>query len=255
MMINNRLKRALKEGKVVIGTFIASAAPEFVEIIGISGFDFVVIDTEHGPLSLETTGNLIRAAELRGLTPIIRIRENSETMILRALDIGAHGVQIPQIRTKGDADNAVQWAKYHPVGKRGVAMPRAIDFGVNDLLESYRISNEETMLVVNCESEEGYNNLDEILSVPEIDVLFLGPFDMSQSFGLPLQFGHPKMIEVVDEFCRKTKNAGKIAGIHTATAEQAKLRAKQGFQYISIQMFETLVAKACKDVVDEFNRQ
>ena len=77
---------------------------------------------------------------------------------------------------------------------------------------------------------------------------------MSQSLGIPLQFNHPKMIEVVDEFCNKTKKAGKIPCIHTGTAEQAKLRAKQGFQYISIQMFETLVAKACKELVDEFNR-
>jgi 4-hydroxy-2-oxoheptanedioate aldolase len=253
-MFLNKLKRKLQSGDVALGTLMATATPEFVEILGISGFDFVVIDTEHGSMPVEKTTNLIRAAELKGITPITRIRENDETIILRTLDVGTHGIQIPQINTKIDAHKAVEWSKYFPVGKRGVAIPRVIDFGMTDLNDAFRQCNQESMIIAHCESKEGYENLDDILKIPEIDVIFLGPYDMTQSLGIPGQFDHPIILEIEEAVVRKSKEAGKAAGIFVADAAQAKIRAKQGYQYITIQMFETLVAKACKATIDEFHQ-
>lgn len=250
-MFQNKLKRKLYDGDAAIGTFLAYSSPEIVEIIGMSGMDFVVIDCEHGPFSVESTTNLIRAAELRGLTPITRVTYNSETNILRSLDVGAHGVQVPQVNCKEDALHVISSAKYHPIGKRGVAIPRAIEFGTVDILKAYEEANEQTLVVVHCETEECYRNLDEILSVPEIDVVFLGPFDMSQSLNIPQQFEHPKMIEVTNTILEKTKKAGKIPGIYAGTAAQAKMRIVQGFQYVTIGMVETIIANSLKAIVNE----
>ncbi len=250
-MINNKLKSKLYSGEVAIGTFMAYASSEMIEILGISGLDFVVLDCEHGPYSVESTTNLIRAAELREITPITRVTCNDETKILRALDVGAHGVQVPQVNCKRDAQNVISSAKYHPVGKRGVAIPRATEFGTIDVLKAYEIANEQSLVVVHCETEECYNNLDEILSVEEIDVVFLGPFDMSQSLNIPQQFNHPKMIEITNTMLEKTKKAGKIPGIYAGTPSQVKLRIEQGFQYIALGTFENIIANTFKLMVDE----
>lgn len=250
-MFENTLKSKLYRGETAIGTFMAYSTPELVEILGICGLDFVILDCEHGPYSVESTANLVRAAELREITPITRVTCNEITKILRALDVGAHGVQVPQVNSKEDAKRVIQAAKYGPVGDRGVAIPRAIEFGMVDLLPAYKKANEETLVVVHCETEECYNHLDEILSVPEIDVVFLGPFDMSQSLGIPQQFEHPKMLEVIDTVLQKTKAAGKIPGIYAGNATQAKRRAEQGFQYIAVGMAETILAEAFRKIIKE----
>ena len=102
-MFHNKLKQTLKNGGTAIGMFITCDSPDIVEVVGLTGFDFIIIDTEHGPLSVETTQNLIRSAELRGMTPITRVTEQSETTILRSLDAGAHGIQVPQVNKIGRA--------------------------------------------------------------------------------------------------------------------------------------------------------
>jgi len=111
------LKEALQDGKVVFGPFLKFTDPAVVEIMGFAGFDFVIIDTEHGPISMENAQNMIRAAESVNITPIIRVGSNDEVLILRALDIGAQGIEIPQINSKPDAVRAVKSVKYSPQGE------------------------------------------------------------------------------------------------------------------------------------------
>jgi 4-hydroxy-2-oxoheptanedioate aldolase len=134
-MFKNRLKRMLKDGKTAIGTFVMCNSPDVVEVIALSGADFIVIDTEHGPLTVESTQHLIRAAELRGITPITRVTDSSETTILRSLDVGAHGIQVPQVNDRETAEKIVKYAKYFPSGSRGVAFPRAADYGITNTSE------------------------------------------------------------------------------------------------------------------------
>jgi len=116
----NHLKKNLQGGKVVFGPFLKFTDPAVVEIMRFAGFDFVIIDEEHGPISNESSQNLIRAAESVGITPIIRVGNNEEILILRALDIGAQGIEIPQINSKVDAERAIKSVKYSPQGERGV---------------------------------------------------------------------------------------------------------------------------------------
>lgn len=253
-MFKNKLKETLKNGKSAIGIFIMCNCAELVEIAGISGFDFVVLDTEHGPFSIESTINLIRAAELKGITPITRVTESSDSTILRSLDVGAHGIQVPQINNAEAAEKVVKASKYFPIGTRGAAMARSGEYGEVNAMDYFTTENEETLVVVHCENKEGLENLESIVKVPEIDVIFLGPFDMSQSLGVPGQIYHPLVEEAAEKVVTKAKAAGKAAGIFVTDGEQAQRRIEQGFQYITINVDATLFAKACKSEINKIKR-
>ncbi|MDO5022088.1 MAG: aldolase/citrate lyase family protein [Eubacteriales bacterium] len=244
-MIHNTLKRKLKEGKATIGTFLVTGAPDLVEICGLAGYDFVVIDGEHGPTGPENATNMIRAAEVRGTTPIIRIPNRFESSVLHFLDIGAHGIQVPQINNAEAAKEIVARAKYEPVGMRGVAFPRAADYGLCDISKYFSHENEETLIITHCENKIGLENLEEICQVPEIDVIFLGPYDMSQSMGVTGQVTHPLVEDAAKRVIEITRKYNKAAGIFAGTGEIAKQRADQGFQYITIGMDVTLFGAKC----------
>src|SRR5690349_3439709 len=147
-MRTNQLKRKLAAGEVVVGSFVHVASARLTEIISLIGFDFVVIDTEHGPIDIGVAEDMVRAAELQGVTPIIRITHNSPHLMLRSLDIGAQGVHVPDINTVEDARLAVASSKYGPVGHRGLAGTRAADYGLKQALGDYApAANRETMVV------------------------------------------------------------------------------------------------------------
>lgn len=251
-MFENKLKNIFQSGDAAIGSFITCNSPDLIEIMALSGFDFVVIDTEHGPVSVESTQHLIRAAEVQGITPITRVTESSESTILRSLDVGAHGIQVPQVNNKNTALNIVKSTKYFPVGNRGLALARSGNYGIVNPLDYFKKANEETMIIVHCENKVCLDNLEEIVKIPEIDVVFLGPFDMSQSLGIPGQINHPLIEEACNKVVDICKNAGKVAGIFVLDGSQAKLRAKQGFQYITIGLDTTLFSKVCKNEIQSF---
>jgi len=247
-MFKNKLKEKLKNGEPAIGTFIMTNCPDLVEIVGICGYDFVVLDTEHGPLSIESTINLIRAAELKGVTPITRVTEASATTILRSLDVGAHGIQVPQVNDSITAEMVVKASKYHPDGIRGAALARSGEYGmVSSTLDYFKTENEETLVVVHCENQEGLAELENIAAIPGVDVIFLGPFDMSQSMGVPGEIYHPRVEAAAEKVLKATKAAGKAAGIFVTDGDQAKRRIEQGFQYITINVDTTIFAKAYKN--------
>lgn len=253
-MIHNKLKARLKEGKSALGTFISLNSPELVEICGLCGFDFVIIDGEHGPTGPENAINMIRAAECRGITPITRIPNRLESTILHFLDIGAHGIQLPQINHPDAAWEVVQRSKYKPLGHRGVAFPRAADFGITDLAGYFDHENKETLIVTHCENKECLDNLEAICQVPEVDVIFMGPYDMSQSMGVTGQVTHPLVEAATQKVLEVTKAYGKIAGIYVGSPEMAKLREEQGFQYIALGMDTVLFAAKCKEMVEGFKK-
>lgn len=134
------------------------------------------------------------------------------------------------------------WYNY-PIGTSGLALARSGDYGIVSPMEYFKKENEETLVVVHCENKEGLSNLEEIVKIPEIDVIFLGPFDMSQSLGVPGQVYHPLVEEAAEKVLRITKAAGKAAGIFVTDGEQAKKRIEQGFQYVTINMDITLFVR------------
>ncbi|MBI2856595.1 MAG: hypothetical protein HYX93_07100, partial [Chloroflexi bacterium] len=151
----NPVKQKLKEGQPVVGVFCSLPAPATVEMVGLMGYDFVIIDAEHGPMSVETCENMVRAADAVGVVPIVRVALNLPQNILRYLDAGALGVQIPMVNTREEAESVVSSTKYPPQGRRGLAGTRASGYGVGMGVEEYvRMANRETLVVVQVETRE-----------------------------------------------------------------------------------------------------
>ncbi len=235
MIRENKVKKMLKEGKSVIGTFVKITDPCTVELIANAGFDVIVIDNEHTAMNKETVVNLIRTADAAGIVPIVRVRENSRQQILQALDAGSYGVMIPETSTKEDVQLVVERTKYAPLGNRGYsASQRSANYSSMNPKEYAKLSNDNTMVTVYCETLEAINNLDAMLSVEGVDIMFVGPFDLTQALGVIGEPNHPKVLEAIDMIVKKTRAAGKAAGIIASDPDKAKQLIAQGFQYIII---------------------
>lgn len=251
-MKRNHLKKALRNGRVVFGPFLKFTDPAVVEIMGFAGFDFVIIDEEHGPISIENSQNLIRAAESVKITPIIRVGNNDEVLILRALDIGAQGIEIPQINSKSDALRAVKSVKYSPQGERGVCRyVRAANYSSMDKFKYFESANKETMIIAHIEGIQGIDNLDEILSVSGIDVIFIGPYDLSQSLGIPGEVNHPLVIEKMKEVVSKCKRNKVAVGTFADDVETAKSWVSLGVQYMSFSVDVGILYNASKNIISK----
>lgn len=240
-MRKNMAKEKLKSGETIIGTFCELDAPALVEVVGHLGFDFVVIDAEHGPMDVTACGSLVMAADNVGLTPIVRVAMNVQQNILRYLDVGALGVQMPMINTKEDAEAVVRSVKYPPVGRRGLAPVRAADYGLTTSLSDYvRMANEETMIITHVETLDAVENLPDMLAVSEIDVVFIGPTDLSSSMGYPGEFKHPEVQSMIEKLGRQIQDRGKAAGVYAGNAEDARRYKQWGFRYITTGVMKLL---------------
>jgi len=231
-MKENRLKRQLAAGHLAVGTFCIIPNATVVEALGVAGLDFVILDTEHGPLSIETCEDLVRAADVSGTTPIIRVSRNQEDLILRALDIGAGGVQVPQCGSAEDAERIVRAAKYHPRGERGVSIFTRAGGYVGSPHHT-ETCNREQLVVVHIEGVNGVDNLDDVLAVDGIDVIFLGPYDLSQSLGITGQVDHPRVRETLASCAAKCRAAGRWVGSYAKDVAMAKWLISIGVQYIA----------------------
>jgi len=230
----NSLKRKLAAGQTVVGSFVYVPSAKLTEIVGLIGYDFVVIDMEHGPVDTVVAEDMVRAAEISGTTPIIRVTHNSPHLILRALDIGAQAVHVPEINTAADARSAAGSIKYGPVGHRGLAGVRAADYGLKQTLAEYApVANEETMCIAHIESKQSVDNLDQLLAVDGIDIYYLGPEDLSNSLGIPGQSKDPRVVKLVEDSIRKIVAAGKTAGCIAADAAAARRYVELGGRYIA----------------------
>jgi len=222
----NVAKQRLREGKAIIGTLLGFNSPTFVEFCALAGFDFVLFDCEHGPMSVESVESLVRAAEAAGITPMARVPHNEPSTILRFLDTGVMGLLVPHIETADDARAAVQSVKYPPVGQRGLAGVRAGDYGAKmPTLEYVKMANEETMVLALVESQRGVENAAEIAAVPGVDVVHIGPSDLSMSMGFYGQPDHPTVQAAIDRIIAAATAAGKPAGSGAIRGSAALRRA------------------------------
>ena len=231
-MQENAVKRKLRAGEAVVGCFVPYPSAELAEICGLIGFDFVLIDAEHGPMSPESAYRMVLGAEAGGATPIVRVPQNARQVILRYLDIGALGVMVPQVNSAEEAQGAVTASRYYPHGLRGIAGVRAAGFGLRQSLADYTAhANEELLVIVQIESLAAVGHLAEILEVPGIDVLFVGPNDLAQSMGYPGQPLHPEVQSVVDQVVKEVDGRLPL-GTTAATAELARWQRERGFRMV-----------------------
>ncbi|GBD10572.1 5-keto-4-deoxy-D-glucarate aldolase [bacterium HR23] len=213
-MRSNATKAKLQRDEAVFGWIIQTPSPHIVELAGLAGLDFVMLDCEHGPISEESLEDLCRSAEVVGVTPLVRVPVNRPEVILRALDRGAAGIIVPHVRTAHDAQEAVRSARFAPQGERGFAgyIGARWTIGVQDP-DPFAFANREVLVIGMVEDQEGWRNLGDILAVQGLDAVHVGPGDLSQSLGYIGQPSHPKVQEAVQDIITRTRRAGKVAGL------------------------------------------
>lgn len=248
-MSGTTLTERLDSGETVVGSFLNIDSPVVTEIAILAGLDFAIVDQEHGPVTAETTLPMCATAQNAGGAPIVRVRGNQAPEIQRALDAGAAGVQIPQIETREDATAAVRAARFEPEGRRGLnPYVRAGEYG---RAENYTVEqNESTLVVVHVEGDRGLDNLDDILAVEGIDVIFLGPYDLSQALGVPGEVTADPVVETMSEVCERAQDAGKIVGAYADSPAIARQWIDAGVQYVAVSVDCTLLERAFADLVD-----
>lgn len=248
-----REKLNSKDG--VLGLFMKTEDPAFVEIAGYNHFDYVILDMEHGPGNYRQMQNLVRAAQISGTLPIIRVTKADETLISRALDIGAAGVQIPQIDSAGQARLSVMAAKYSPEGNRGVCrFVRAAHYSATDKY-SYLSDANNSLVILQLEGVEILEDLESILDVPGIDIIFIGPYDLSASLGLPGQVEHPKVLEVMKQIICRAKEKGIAIGTFTDSIEAARFWRTLGVKYLAFSTDVGVFTETCKKAVESFHQE
>ena len=238
----NQVKTKLSRGEVVVGSFVYVPSAKLTELAGLCGFDFLVIDQEHGPISTETAEEMIRACEVVGCTPFARVPYLHPHGILHALDIGAMGVHIPNVNTVEDACRAAALCRYAPCGTRGLANVRAATYGLHEKLSDYcRMANEEVMVIAHIEDIEAIHNLEQLLAVDGIDVYYIGPVDLSNSLGKPGTVD-AELKETVDDAIAAIVSAGKVAGIISTDPEAARRYINMGVRYLATHALHFMTA-------------
>lgn len=247
-ILANILKERLKNGEFVIGTFLNIANPAIPEIIGLNGFDFLVLDFEHTSLDFSIAENLIRAAQLVSCSTIIRTADKNPSNISRALDIGADAIQIPQVGSLEEAEMVIKNSKFFPSGERGAShYVRAARYSNIDKIKYYTSENDNTLIIIQIEGANAIKELDEILKIKEIDVIFIGPVDLSMSLGVPGEINHPLVEEKVKEIIEKARNSGKSVGTYVEDLATFEKRARQGVKMLTYWLDVGLFYNACKE--------
>ena len=233
-MLENLTKAKLAAGQPAFGCFVRTAEPQLSEYIGMLGWDFLVFDAEHGPLQPAQIEDLCRAVEPRGTTPIVRVTTNDAPTILRFLDTGAHGVHVPWVNSATEAERAVRSVKYTPRGIRGLAGSRASEWGLREPIGDYvQRANRETLVVIQVETQDAVDAIDEYLAIDGIDVLFLGPTDLSQSLGHPGDLRHPDVLRALERVADAVIGTDKTLGIYAGTVDMTKEWLDRGARYFT----------------------
>lgn len=251
--MKNNLKERLGRGEACLGMFVAVDTTETVEIAGITGYDFVVLDMEHGHVEMKGLLPMLIAAERRNIPAVVRIPEINGSLIVNVLDLGAGGIQAPQVGNAADAQTVVKYSKYYPDGIRGMGSPRAGDYGDIDLKTYIREANEETLVVLQCESSEGLDQIEAVAQIPHVDVIFLGPYDMSQSLGMPGEIDSDRIGAIRQKVLQVCSKYGKIPGIFAADGRDAGRLKDMGFQYIVMGMDVDHIYSKFKEEIGRFH--
>lgn len=226
----NTTKRLLKEGKPAIGTWLNFPCVNVAEVMANAGWDWVTIDAEHGPMTIEMMSNMFTAIGTTNAMPLCRIPDNDPVWIKQILDAGAMGVVVPMVCSAEDAERAVKSAKYAPAGIRSAGGGRWRYWAGADYPKH---ANDEILVVVMIEHIDAVNRVEEILSVPGVDACFIGPNDLAWSMGIGLNQSDPSHAEAIARVLEGAKKVGVPAGIHCRSAEEVPMRVEQGFQFLA----------------------
>ncbi len=249
----NTFKRALKAGKPQIGLWCSLSSHYAIELVAGSGFDWLLIDTEHSPNDLESVLTQLQAAAPYPTHPVVRVPWNDMVTIKRFLDIGAQSILIPYVQNEQEAKNAVAYTRYPPAGVRGVAGgTRATRFGrVKDYA---RRAAEEICLLVQVENQAGLDNLEKIAAVEGVDGVFIGPADLHASLGYAGETANPKVMPIIDDAIRRIRKAGKAPGILTGVEADARRWLDCGGQFVAVGADTGVLARETEKLAAKFTR-
>jgi 4-hydroxy-2-oxoheptanedioate aldolase len=229
------LRTRIHAGETLIGVFSDLASPLAVELCGQAGFDWAVLDLEHGAATEADLLGLLYAAGVTSMTALVRPPSAERLRIGRALDLGAAGIMLPQLQSAAEVREAVRYLRYPPVGQRGVALrTRGADMGALSHGDVSRVVNERVVGIVQVEAAGAVADADEIAALPEVDVLFVGPADLSHNLGVPGQFDHPTYLGALDAVVTACRAHGKAAGILIYDAAALPRHVELGFQFIGL---------------------
>lgn len=255
----NKFKKAVAEKGSALGTFLGISNPSIIEDIGYSGLDFVVIDTEHGPYDRMPMSDLIQAAENKGISPLVRVGDVTHKEIQAAVDNGAEGIIVPCLREVSEFKKLVELGKFPPLGNRGFIKGRGSGFGNKEwakgTLEEYmKNSNEKVLLLPQCETVESLESIEEIVKIDGIDGIFIGPFDLSISMGIPAQFDAPEFTEAIERILKACKEANKLCIIYTSTVAEARKYIEMGFEGVANSIDTIVFAQAYTQMVNDIRK-
>lgn len=232
--MNPSLRHALQSGRPTLGSWIQFGDPGSTEIMAKAGFDWLAVDLEHSMIDLAGAFALIQVIELAGCTPLVRLSANDPVQARRVMDAGAWGVIIPAVQSGDEARRAVEAVKYPPHGTRGVGLGRAHGYGAR-FAEYLRECSECSVVIPMIEHKDAVDRVDEILRVDGVDAVFIGPYDLSTSYGVAGQLDHPRVLDAMRRIVEAARVVGKVAGIHVVhpPITQVADRLSEGFRLIA----------------------
>lgn len=252
-MLNTRMKDKLRKGIPVFGTFVKVNSPRLIELYGHAGFDYVILDAEHGTYTFSEAENLVRAADSVNLSTILRIPDCTEASVLHGLDLGAGGVQIPSLTDVNVARYGAQFSRYYPDGSRGLSLDqRSANYGMVQAAEYFRHANDNVTLVMQVEKKEMVDQIEELCKIPQLDVIFIGPGDLSQSLGKPGEYSAPEVQEAIRYVCEVGLRHGKYVGTIAMNSAQIKQYLDMGMLYMSIGTDLMIFGRALKETAKAF---
>jgi 2-dehydro-3-deoxyglucarate aldolase len=231
------LKEKLQNKELSIGSWLTIPHQAVIEIMSTAGFEWLTIDMEHSPISIETIMNLIGHIQGNGMQALVRVSKNEEVAIKRVLDAGADGVIVPMIKNKEEAIEAVSFVKYPPLGKRGVGLNRAQKYGTAfDTYQDWVKNN--AVVIAQIEHIDAVNNLEDIFSVPGIDGIIVGPYDLSASMGFPGEYDREDVKEALERIDIVAKKLNKPLGFHIVESDHSKILEKinKGYSFLAFSL-------------------
>lgn len=242
------LKGKLQRQEVTIGSWVTLGHTSIAEIMAKAGFEWLVVDMEHSVITLDIAQQLIQVIEGCNIIPLVRVGENNPNIIKRVMDAGAHGVIVPMVNTREEAEAAVSAVKYPPLGTRGVGLARAQGYGAG--FDEYAATvNEESIVIAQIEHIDAVNNLEAILSVKGIDGCIIGPYDLSGSLGVPGKFDHPDVLRAIEKVEQTCKERRVALGFHIIQPNYRLVleSISKGYTFLAFSLDILFLGNSCRE--------
>jgi 2-keto-3-deoxy-L-rhamnonate aldolase RhmA len=245
-MIENKVKRLLQNGGTAIGTMITDArTPTVTVVLANAGFDFFILDAEHGSYSMETINDFMVMARLAGIAPFVRVPDDAYPWMARVLDAGALGLMVPRVKSREQVQRIAQAVRYPPVGERGMAAGRANTlFRGMKLTEYAPLANEAIFLILQIETKEAIDDIEDLLSVPGVDAALVGPNDLSMSLGVAGDGEPPAVTEAIQKVVDAAKKNNIPSGIHIRDLQNLKTWRDKGMRLLMYNTEMGFIAQA-----------